>query len=856
MARQMATTTTTTLPLVDDTRNSRARRRAIVERRRIRPTIAAMVAAVILCWGSNSGRTEIPRVMADDGTFSSSFSSSSHQLRAAGGAHHHNQQQQQQRREEQQRQEDESVLSSSSSTSSGTPHMTMTSSSINTDGEDDKTAGSVAPGDDTTLKRNDGEGNNENHGEEERRIHDERFLQWCRDTLGISTDLIEIDYFPYYDYLQAMEDRVDIFFEDCKNNMNEANFASYEVEDFDTERLGQGAFRPTPMTDDYYNQYDEDLMLSVSDYPMLSIRGLKASHDIQIGQVLIQIPHASLWTLANVVDSDPVLAPVIGLQARKEYGWDSPVDEIPLLSVALLYHFKLGRTSPYWPYLQQLLGQHDMGSSSSRKKMSGDDDNEDAENSLTSSVTIQDAMTSLQRSIPHLWSPKKLRKSATPAIRSVSKGIQRDVLELYETIVLVLIEDHPHLFGETDHFGDDDNPIDRIERSHPDRGTAGTTGGDSSEAQLSQTVEDWMYSLEKFHWAFALVNSRHWHLPIPSDLLAANKEDQNGSMVAGTGSDEEMSEKSESASSEEDDHVSFSDQEGPPASTPTDEWLDYQRELQRKEEEAELQAKKNDMAPEETGSGFEAGAGAGTADVWPDGDSFLAPVADLINFGPPCTRGLYNRTTDAFEIVATCDFLKGQEITFFYTDACEDVFVANYGFTEPSLVPKCADPDRERIQQLESMLQDAWQELDMFDSEVDQLLEVLHDCHCENQTDLFGGRIGTAASSGNDRDGPPKHPSPPSQPQHRASPPAQRSLPKDRDRPSLSTKKTNEKGASSSEANDPNVAKHAIRGRNRRGGSSSNKIRSKPQRDVLVRNGSDSVNSHTGEDGYTRRSEF
>ena len=30
---------------------------------------------------------------------------------------------------------------------------------------------------------------------------------------------------------------------------------------------------------------------------------------------------------------------------------------------------------------------------------------------------------------------------------SVSKGIQRDVLELYETIVLVLVEDHPHVGG-------------------------------------------------------------------------------------------------------------------------------------------------------------------------------------------------------------------------------------------------------------------------------------------------------------------------------------------------------------------------------------------------------------------------
>lgn len=762
-------------------------------------------------------------VAADDGqpsSFSSSFSS--HQLRAAAGTHHQQQRQNNRQtqtkqttkensKEDAQQEQPESSSSSVISPSSGTPHMSSgtTNESI-----------SSRPIENSDKRQH-----------EDQKARDERFLEWCRDSLGISTDLIEIDYFPYNDYLQAMEDRVDIFCEDCQNVQD----ISTDFNDSDDKKF-TGDFnlhsrRPTPMTDDYYNQYDEDVKISVTDYPMISVRGLKAAQDIHAGQVLIQIPHASLWTLTNVVDTDPVLAPVMGLQARKEYGWDTPVDEIPLLSVALLYHFQLGSTSPHWPYLQQLLGQN--------RRRTSFDDNHNVDGTFSTVSTVKEAMLSLQKSIPHLWSPKKLRKSATSGVRSVSKGIQRDVLELYETIVLVLIEDHPTLFGAKpggydDRYGkrelfmkENDDGTEKLE-TDPDTVTGIYQQADSKKASKNHTEVDWMFSLETFHWAFALVNSRHWHLPIPSDLLAVNRV-QNES----TGSRDENFpakhfESDEYIQEDEDDHVSFSDQEGPPAATPTDEWLDYQRELQRKEEEARMQnQKQNDGGSE--GTVFE--SRSFPADAWTEGDSFLAPVADLINFGPPCTRGLYNNNTDAFEIVATCDFVKGQEITFFYTDACEDVFVANYGFTEPSLVPKCTDPTTERIQQLEGMLYNAWKELDMYDSEVNHLLDVLRDCHCENQTNLLGGRNGIGE--------PPKPPSSPSPQQKRASPSAQQRRPKNGDR-------------SHSDINGLNSAKHAIRGRNRRGSTSSKKKKVKPQRDVLER-GNDTVDN---DNGYTRKSEF
>ena len=247
--------------------------------------------------------------------------------------------------------------------------------------------------------------------------------------------------------------------------------------------------------------------------------------------------------------------------------------------------------------------------------------------------------TNLHEQIPHLWDARTLRRSATIGVRKVSKGIQRDVNDLYQSILIPLIKDYPDIFG---------NPF--YSRQRPPK-------------EMDENELEWMYSLEKFHWAFAVVNSRHWHLPIPDVLDEKDDSGEDGQNESSSSSSSSSSPASSSVQLFDDNNAS------PPASMPTDEWMDVQQEIEHRRDEESTTVIKST-----TKTVTAATAGGGDDDDWAIGNSFLAPVADLLNFGPPCTRGVYNTTTNTFDILATCNIAKGQEITFWYADACQGRF--------------------------------------------------------------------------------------------------------------------------------------------------------------------------------------
>jgi len=549
---------------------------------------------------------------------------------------------------------------------------------------------------------------NDAHGDPDERTS-AFFFQWIQKVWNVDTSLVELQDFQYSNYIQAMKDKVDVFYEEETRYYNsfhqigegksdpeylersdgyngeafetnpelEMNQENQRADENQNETGNNNANHGPNNSGNGYDDDDEDddKYLSVLDYPPVSTRGLAATRDIAAGEIILQIPHAALWTVSNRIDNDPILSEVLGFESRLIHAWDAPSDEIPLLAVALLYNFELWRhadeeqgESPHGAYLQLL------------------DD------------------TNVHDLIPHLWDSKTLRRSATVGVRKVAKAIQTDVKELYQRIMVPLIEEHPQIFGN---YHDTYTAYEDDEEEFEEYEEYSSADGDDGVQKEHYRDEEWLFSLERFHWAFALVNSRHWHLPIPDETQPTGEGD--------------------SANNDSGDQI---DENGsPPASMPTDEWMELQQELEYRRDEEErrrAEAESHD-----------------NGDEWAEGNSFLAPLADLLNFGPPSTRGVYNATTHTFDIVATGPIARGQEITFWYVDACQDVFMANYGFTMPMMVPPCESQryhndetggrflsTAQFAQRLEQELLSTLDELDEMDQQMEHLVQALKSCDC------------------------------------------------------------------------------------------------------------------------------
>jgi hypothetical protein len=462
-------------------------------------------------------------------------------------------------------------------------------------------------------------------------------MLWCEQVLGIYT-ILEIQTFEYYDYMQALPNDDDDLDDWASPDTNSDSNSNKNDDDDDN---------------------DHDRLPVEEELPLIPVRGLAASRDIDKGEVVIRIPFQALLTVATTIDHDPVLSRVLGPQARQNHGWTAEdgtdesvyLLEMPLLAVALLHHQKLGVTSPLSAYLRVLEGSN------------------------------IDAM-------PFLWPPARL-KEASPGVRTVARGIQQEIRDMYDSVVQVLIREHPDLFGPP-HVGTNTN-------ANTNTNIHTNTNTNTNIHTTTNTSEEkkWMFSFEHFQWAFAMVNSRHWQLPI-SDL--------------------ERPEAAAAAASAGDISREADDAQNPPADMPTDMWT------------------------QEHGDAIGGGGGGRKGEKKAaNSHSFLAPVADLLNFGPPCTTGRYNTESHTFDIVASCAFSKGQEVTFWYSDECDDIIAGSYGFTHP-MVPKCPTAEdwritsqewKEKAESMEEQLSEAYEDLNHLYAELEHAQAILDGCdHC------------------------------------------------------------------------------------------------------------------------------
>jgi len=467
------------------------------------------------------------------------------------------------------------------------------------------------------------------------KLQDEReyreFLDWCRQVLGVET-ILEVRNFEYYDYMGSM-----------------------------VAAAGQ---LPPPSTTDAGVVVDA----SSSEPSTIAVRGLAATRDVAEGETVISVPLQALFSVTTTIDTDPVLSRIMGPDARRMLfggggneesatggagdGEDDDLTtavEIPLLAVALLHHKRLGPSSPLSPYLNIL--EHTPGIDQ----------------------------------MPFLWDRQRLESSSgivNDGVRTVAVGVRKEMKDLYESVVQVLIDANPELLGPKN---------------------------------TDEPESDWMFSYENFKWAFAIVNSRHWQLPV-SDLEDSTSNNRY----------QRMKREPHKQQQHEREDADLVDQDSglPPAAMPTDAYVRIEKEEEQRDNV--------------DGDGGDDAEAPQQQPMISSSHSFLAPVADMLNFGPPCTRGKYNSDTHSFDIVATCPFRKGQEVTFWYSDECEDVMIGVYGFTHPMISPcptldeykKSSRKWKREAEDLRRQLLDADHDLDYLEEENRRLYEILKQCDC------------------------------------------------------------------------------------------------------------------------------
>ena len=185
-------------------------------------------------------------------------------------------------------------------------------------------------------------------------------------------------------------------------------------------------------------------------------------------------------------------------------------------------------------------------------------------------------------SFPFLWSDQELsEKAGDGEVNKLARGIRQHVHDMYDQVMGTLVTENADSFGPPDGY-----------RLHP--------SADGVE-------NEWAYTYANFQWAFAMVISRHHYLPI-HDFDEDDAADQKHPAVDNSGAHT----------------ISTATEVVPPANQPVSSWVD---EAHNEDRVVDGVAVTDD---DQTDYAIHTK------------HSFLAPLADLINFGPPCLTGRYN----------------------------------------------------------------------------------------------------------------------------------------------------------------------------------------------------------------------
>jgi len=114
-----------------------------------------------------------------------------------------------------------------------------------------------------------------------------------------------------------------------------------------------------------------------------------------------------------------------------------------------------------------------------------------------------------------------------------------------------------------------------------------------------------------------------------------------------------------------------------------------------------------------------------------------------------------------YSIVAVCPYTSGQEVTFYYSDDCEDIIIANYGFSHP-MIPRCPTMFEDLKVQITQLKDQAETLTDKLISTQNKLMEVeeeilrlRHGCNCncgDSSREVLFIESSTTGMRGNNRE--------------------------------------------------------------------------------------------------------